>query len=335
LGRHYPQKWLSFRSAPTDLRRLAQEAIAPSSGSALSKGIEIVAEVDADVPERVLADPLRLRQVLINLTGNAVKFTHQGQVGLRIRRSPAPDDADAGIALHFEVSDTGIGIAENALPHIFEAFTQADGSTARRYGGTGLGLTIASRLVRQMGGELHVDSRPGRGSRFHCVIRLPEIGPVSAADGAAAVDDGAVPGPRPEVLVVDDCPVNQEVAREMFRHLGIEIELASDGRQALHCIARRRFDLVFMDCMLPEIDGYETTRRIRALESKLQRDAAVPVIAFSASITEAEAMNCFASGMNDVLPKPMSIADLRQMLARWCSQPNSPGACAGSTASSL
>ncbi|HSV70001.1 MAG TPA: PAS domain-containing protein [Methylibium sp.] len=306
-------------------RRLAEEAAAPFIGTAAAKGLRLSIRVTDDVPAEVWCDPLRLRQVLVNLLGNAVKFTPAGSVELRISRAaPIAAAGDRGPdRLCFEVFDTGIGIQPEALPHIFDAFTQADSSTARRYGGTGLGLAICARLVRLMGGELHADSRPGVGSRFHFAltviadVRSPGVG---QPEPAAEPQSGRAPtaGRRlPAVLVVEDSEINLEVARAMLGYHGVTPTVAHDGLAALRLAEAEAFDIIFMDCMMPGIDGYETVRRIRRLEAAQGRARAATIVALTANVGESDVRQCLEAGMDDFLAKPVTLQTIGRVLEGW------------------
>ena len=313
--------------------RLAEEAAAPVVGIAAAKGLDLKVQVDADVPGTASCDPLRLRQVLVNLLGNAVKFTHAGSVTLRISRAPPMDEDDDAPCLCFEVIDTGIGIRPEALPHIFDAFTQADSSTARRYGGTGLGLAICARLVRLMGAELRADSEPGRGSRFYFTL---DVGQGARSTGAGAlaplaeagpVSDSAAPqGRQPRVLVVEDSETNLEVARAMLAHHGITPRFASDGFEAVRQVEADAFDLIFMDCMMPGIDGYETVRRIRRIEAALLRERAATIVALTANVGDSDVQQCLAAGMDDFIAKPVSLQTIGRALDAWRARKSSTGA---------
>ncbi len=302
-------------------RELVREAIAPFIGTAATKHLSLAVSVDDNVPQQVRCDPLRLRQVLVNLVGNAVKFTHAGSVELHVSR-PAPAQENPGeVTLRFEVVDTGIGIRPEALPYIFDAFTQADSSTARRYGGTGLGLAICARLVGLMGTTLCVDSEPERGSRFSFVLRVPavrEAAPVARPAPAAAF--GAGPGSAsrmPSVLVVEDSEVNREIVCAMLAYHGVEPLLAKDGHEALRMVQVEAFDLIFMDCMMPGIDGFETVRRIRRFEAQAPHERAATIVALTANASDADLMQCLEAGMNDFLAKPLSLQALGRALDSW------------------
>ena len=305
---------------PIDPRALMRESIAPFIGIAATKGLALEVSVAPDVPACVRADPLRLRQVLVNLVGNSIKFTHRGGIWLRVSRTGISESGQ--VLLQFEVTDSGIGIHPAALPYIFDAFTQADSSTARQYGGTGLGLAITARLLRLMGGELRVQSTPERGSRFHFDLSVHVVDQV--APGASLPCTETRPSPleadtvrRLKVLVVEDSPVNQEVVSAMLDYFGIVPDLASDGYEALERVAARHYDIVFMDCMMPGLDGYETVRRIRRLEAQSARSQRSVVIALTANAGESELRQCMSVGMDDFLSKPLSLQSLRRVLDHW------------------
>ncbi|MFO1198455.1 MAG: PAS domain S-box protein [Burkholderiaceae bacterium] len=274
--------------------------------SAESKGLAI--EVDAgDVAPRLRGDLTRLRQALLNYAANAVKFTQRGTITLRARS--LRDDAD-GLVVRFEVQDTGIGIDPARVAGLFEAFEQADASTSRVYGGTGLGLAITRRLAELMGGAVGADGAPGRGSTFWFTANLrrgSSAGPRAPRRSAASIElalrrDHA--GAR--VLVVDDNPIGREVAQELAGAAGLVVETAHDGEAAVRAVRERRFDLVLMDLQMPGIDGFEATRRIRALPHA----GALPVIAMTANAFDDDRRACADAGMNGFLPKPVAPGEL-------------------------
>ena len=282
-----------------DVRELFQEA-------ATSKGLHFATDTAAVADQLVLGDPTRLRQVLSNLVANAVKFTAEGRILLQIEHLGLHDGM---LALRFSVSDTGIGMAPEEAARVFRAFEQADTSTTRRHGGTGLGLAICSQLVELMGGELVVSSRQGAGSSFSFTLRLA---PVQVAGSGAPALPEAAPPPRFEglrVLVVEDNLVNQLVVHEHLSLLGCSSTIADNGLRALESLAVREFDLVLMDCEMPELDGLETTRRWRAQERALGRPP-LPVIALTANASETDRRQALAAGMNDFLTKPFAAASL-------------------------
>jgi PAS domain S-box-containing protein len=309
-----------LENALLEPRELAREAIAPFIGTAATKQLALVVDVADDVPHQLCGDPLRLRQILVNLVGNAAKFTHTGGIELRVARASAGTDT-GDVPLRFEVVDTGIGIQPEAVPFIFDAFAQADSSTARRYGGTGLGLAICARLIGLMGGTLGVDSEPGKGTRFSFTLNLQgarEAVPTDrAATAPAKLSAAQVEVRRPTVLVVEDSEVNREVVQGMLACYGLEPRLAKDGYEALRWVESLAFDLILMDCMMPGIDGFETVRRIRRIEERTAREPAI-VVALTANAGDDDVRRCMNAGMNDFLAKPLSVQALGCVLQNWC-----------------
>ncbi len=281
------------------------------------KGIALRFECDSSVPTALVGDPLRLSQVLINLCNNAVKFTERGEVvvaiGVRTR-----DVTKATLA--FEVRDTGIGIGAEALQQLFQPFRQADASISRRYGGSGLGLTISRQLVQLMDGDITMTSEPGRGSTVH--FDLPFELQRDAPEATAATDTPAgLAGAR--ILLVDDNEFNCELAGDLLHRAGIEYTVANNGRQALDILARERFDGVLMDCMMPVLNGYDATRSLR--EQTALRE--LPVIAMTASVVPDERERAIAAGMNDWIGKPIDIDRFYETLSRWV-RPRAPSSAA-------
>ncbi|RVT52078.1 ATP-binding protein [Rubrivivax albus] len=273
-----------------------------------ARGTTVQATVALDALPPVSGDPTRLRQVVTNLLGNALKFTPAGAVTLRAGPAKAPD-GDTRPWLRVEVQDTGIGMTAEQVGALFQRFSQADSSTTRRFGGSGLGLAICKHLVELMGGHMGVDSAPGQGSRFWFEVPLwPAVG---QADAAAEASPGP---PRPaQVLVVEDNAVNRLVVQAMLERLGMTVMLAPDGQQALDILATHDIDLVLMDCQMPVMDGYEATRRIRAAGHPGTR---LPVIALTAHALAEDRQRCRDAGMNDYLPKPVTGDMLARTLAR-------------------
>jgi signal transduction histidine kinase/CheY-like chemotaxis protein len=288
------------------LPQFLEELATPFRIRAQAKGLTFELQgLEASLP-LVEADPVRLRQLLGNLLGNAIKFTERGRVWLAVSAA-APADGIA--AVKFVVGDTGIGISASAQRRLFVKFSQADASISRRFGGTGLGLAIARELTRVMRGKLEVESAPGQGSVFS--VRLP----LRVASGPSAHSPTAAPSCLSgHILIVEDNAVNQMVARRLAEQLGCAVTVAASGEEALPLVARERFDLVLMDCQMPGLDGYETTREIRRLEAGKQP---TPIIALTASVLAGEREKCLAHGMNDFLSKPLTRSALAEMLARW------------------
>ena len=296
---------LEAEPLPTNVPELIEDIAEILRHGTLQPGVALTVHA-AGIPPWLLVDATRLRQVLLNLLGNACKFTRQGRIAVHLTW-----EADA---LRCAVSDTGIGIAPEALRHIFEPFRQADASTSRRYGGTGLGLAISHRLVALLGGTLTVESTPGAGSTFSFTVHAPP----PAAPPAA---DPAVPSAAPagcHVLLVDDNEVNLLVAQRMLERLGSTVVTARSGMEALaRTTTTAQLSLILMDCQMPGMDGLETCRRLRA------GGWTGPVIALTAGVTAEECAECLAAGMEAVLPKPVSIEALASTLQRWgCQVPD-------------
>ncbi len=313
---------LELEVIPFDLRQIVDEVAEILAEVAQGKGLSLRVTVSPDVPAAVSGDPGRLRQVLLNLLGNAVKFTEEGSVELRI----APSPEEPGLT-RFEVQDTGIGISPAAQTRLFRAFSQADGSTTRRYGGTGLGLAICKELVQRMGGEIGVRSAPDRGSTFWFGARLPEADPGAIFRGAAPPADlatlyrrggaGAAPGTRGRVLIAEDNIVNQMVAVKMVENAGLRADVVANGLEALEALDRIPYDLVLMDCQMPEMDGYDATRAIRARETTRH----TPIVAMTANAMPRDRERCLACGMDDYVPKPVRRSELFAILDRLLPRP--------------
>jgi PAS domain S-box-containing protein len=277
-----------------------------------AKGLEFRSQIAFDVPDYVTGDPFRLRQILLNLLGNAVKFTESGKVELAVTK--AESDQSDQLILHFRASDTGIGLSEAQCHSIFESFAQGDSSTTRTYGGTGLGLAISKQLVELMGGAITVESEPGRGSVFSFTAKFARAsGVVNTSTIPAHFDLRSLHGAL--VLVVEDNLINQEVAQLQLRRCGLQVMMAANGREALTMVAQsvKPFDLILMDIQMPEMDGYEVTRRLR--EQWGQEE--LPIIALTAHALFEEQEKCRIAGMNDHLAKPIDIAALHRVLLRW------------------
>ena len=280
-----------------------------------NKKLEYSVSVADDVPGRLLGDPDRLRQILINLLGNAIKFTDQGGVSISVRSEPAAD----GVTVLFAVRDSGVGIPADKQGVIFDAFRQADGSTTRKYGGTGLGLAICSRLVQLMGGSIWVESELGRGSTFHFTARLgvaqetPRQGGDQARKLAAAV--GAFQPEPPShlrILLAEDNPVNQRLASKVLEKRGHQVTVTATGRGALECMQGQIFDVVLMDVQMPDMDGLEATALIREWEKT--RGRRTPIIALTAHSMKGDRERCLAAGMDNYVTKPFDAARLIEVV---------------------
>lgn len=294
---------------------LAEEVVSIMGPAARRKGLTLRTELKAELPVRVLGDPHRLRQILLNFVGNAIKFTEQGEIVVQVRRVESQTPAQNHVWLRFEVQDTGIGIPPDKQTSIFDSFTQADNSITRRYGGTGLGLTICKRLVELMGGRIGVVSQPGEGSCFWFEVSVPIVhgGEEIPQASASASEPTSLEGLR--VLLVEDNSVNQKVAVRMLQKLGCEITVAENGQQALEILARDSFDVVLMDVQMPLMDGLTATRLLRAREQGTGKRQVV--IALTANATQSDREQCFEAGMDDYLSKPLTLEALRAVLMRW------------------
>lgn len=307
---------LFIRAEPFDLHELIRHVAALLQPLADKKALPIIVRYPEDLPRRFVGDADRIGQVLLNLAGNAVKFTSSGHVLITVERL----ESDAGSArLRISVEDTGCGIPEQNQKELFQRFARLDQSAEPRLPGTGLGLAISKNLVELMGGAIGLHSRPGAGSVFWFELTLvlapetaPPPGPASKAPPA---------GLSLRVLLAEDNPVNQLVARRMLERLGCHVDLAPDGEQALNLYERNRYDLILLDCDMPVRDGYETAREIRRRER--DRDP-TPIVALTASSPGEELARCLAAGMDDLLPKPLNARHLEDLLRRWSRPASAP-----------
>lgn len=331
---------LDLECVEFDLSQLLDESLELFMEAARRKHLHLTQQIDETVPRYLKGDPVRLRQILMNLLGNAMKFTEAGAISLTAGYvSGTPTHAQ----LRISVTDTGIGIPPAAKLRIFDAFAQADGSTTRRYGGTGLGLSIAKQLVGLMGGAITVESEPGRGSTFSFTARF-ELQPLGAgtASGltsypelpkpqfthehsycpsqplpsATAPDANGAGHPSARILVAEDSPVNREVAVGMLELLGYQVEMAENGRQAMELAARSHFDLALMDCQMPEMDGLTATGEIRRHEASSGQQR-LTIIALTANAMQGDREQCLAAGMDDYLTKPYTQVQLQTIVQKW------------------
>jgi len=314
---------LRIEFADFDLRAMVDQACAPAQLEARAKGLELDVRIAPDLPEHVRGDGARIRQVLLNLVYNAVKFTDSGSVSVDVGRAAA-DGIDL---VRFAVVDTGIGIDPAVLERMFEPFMQADASMTREYGGNGLGLAIAKDLVERMGGTIAAESEPGAGSTFRFELPLPAaaapaLPPASepAQRLAAAAEDPAV---APVVLVAEDNQVNREIVVRVLERCGYRAHAVGDGREVLDALADHRYDAVLMDCQLPGLDGYQATARLREREREGHR---TPVIAMTAHAMAGDRERCLAAGMDDCITKPIRSEALADVLARWLAADGHAGA---------
>jgi PAS domain S-box-containing protein len=303
-----------------DLHGTIEQSCSVVGFQAREKGLDFELEIDSKVPRLVRGDSRRLQQIILNLVANAVKFTADGSVRVRVGAS---ESADGGLRLSVTVTDTGIGIDPASLDRMFEPFTQADLSTTRMYGGTGLGLAIARELVHLMGGDIGAESVPGEGSVFSFEIGLEASHSKAVPTRHAATLVAPSWTAPPLVLVAEDSAVNQIVAARALERCGCRVDVVADGRDALAALERRVYDAVLMDCQMPVMDGYMATSELRLREGDGRH---TPVIAMTAHAMEGDRERCLAAGMDDYVSKPMRHADLAEMLARWIpQQPDTAG----------
>lgn len=301
---------LTLEEADFDIRGLLVGTLETLEGQAKRKGLSLGLEVDKAVPKLVRGDPGRIRQLVINLLANAIKFTHEGGITVGVR-GKAPRSGEADIPIAIEVEDTGIGLSEVARGHIFEAFRQADGSTTRTYGGTGLGLAIVAQLANMMGGDVSVESEVGVGSLFRVRLRL--VRAQSAKDESAwtaPIASKSLQQLGLSVLVAEDNPVNCAVATGILETLGCTSVSVTNGREALEELDRQRFDLVLMDWHMPVMDGLAAVRRIRERGDQARSGGSLPVIALTANAMEGDRERCLAAGMTSFLCKPFTATQL-------------------------
>ncbi|RYD37847.1 MAG: PAS domain S-box protein [Verrucomicrobiaceae bacterium] len=338
---------LAFENSDFDLRATLQSCLELSAAAARQGGVELSVEVDPAVPPCLVGDAGRLHQVITNLLGNAIRFTGPGG-SVRIRVRPQEREKDR-MLLFFEIEDTGIGIDAETQGRLFKPFTQADASTTRKYGGTGLGLAISRKLVNMMGGEIGIESEPGKGSVFHFTagfgypseadpdphsVSAALRGPFSSGDGERkttalspsqrnrwkdALQENPVP--QPKLLLAEDNAVNQKVALLQLRKLGYAADAVANGVEVLAAVEQIPYDVILMDCQMPELDGYEASHRLR----QKYPDSNLYIIALTASAMVGDRERCLAAGMNDYLTKPLRAGDLENALERWRK------ACAGSS----
>jgi PAS domain S-box-containing protein len=319
---------VGIESVAFDLRDLLNSIVKLMQPVASDKGLALRGELAQGLPQDYVGDPLRLRQIILNLLSNAVKFTERGEVVLQ---AEIEIDADPGPLLHLAVTDSGIGIAPERQAHIFDAFAQEDASTTRRYGGTGLGLTICSRLVELMGGRIHLESTPGQGSVFHVRLPVPIEIPVGASDLGKAL-----PLPKPvssgglEVLVVEDNPTNRKVIGALLLKMGHQPTFADNGREAIDLWREKHFGLILMDMQMPVLDGFAATREIRAIEKENSMKPATPIYAVTASAMANDQKRGLEAGLDGYLTKPIDRRELEEVLAVHTPK-SAPGTAPGAT----
>ncbi|MEY2632571.1 MAG: hypothetical protein RIR00_1225 [Pseudomonadota bacterium] len=299
---------MELESVPLDIPALLNHIVGLFSADAQKKGLALSWRAEGALPGNLAGDPVRLRQILTNLVSNAIKFTASGSVTLAVWAQPL--EGDGRERLHFTVADTGIGIPVDKREHIFSPFTQAERFITRKFGGTGLGLTIVARLVELMYGRIWLESEPGRGTTFHFTIGFGRINPVRPQAEAGEIHD--LPGAR--ILLVEDTPVNQRLGQVILQKHGYKVTLAEDGLVALNLLAAQEFDLILMDVQMPNMDGLEATRRLRQLEAAGRRRT--PVVALTANALAGDRETCLAAGMDDFLAKPFHADEMYAVVGR-------------------
>jgi CheY-like chemotaxis protein len=274
------------------------------------KEVDLSVAVHPDIPEKMMGDPGRIRQVLINLVGNALKFTRKGHIQIRMQI----EKVDAGWNLITDVKDTGIGMSPELQKKVFDKFTQGDSSSTREHGGAGLGLAITRQLVNLMGGEISVSSEEGKGTTFEFNIILPPLEESKTVVRAVPAENGSNELSA-EILLVEDNLVNQKVAAAMIKKYGCVVTAANNGAEALKMIPDTHFDLIFMDCQMPVMDGFETTRAIREMVGEISK---IPIVAMTAHALKEDRQRCLDAGMDDYLTKPVDRSKLLAVLQKYC-----------------
>jgi len=304
---------LSFENIAFDLSQIIRDIVILHSLKAEQQGIALLQQIDEKLPARIIGDPTRLRQVIVNLVSNAMKFTKQGEVKIIVDVLDKDDDE---VQLKVTVSDTGIGIPREAQNTLFNAFTQADGSTTRKYGGTGLGLAIVSQLVEMMEGSLGLDSVEGEGASFWFTASFAydDEAQQLESDQQQDVESGQL---EAKILLAEDNPINQMVAQKMLEKLGLKADVANNGAEAVKVLSETAYDLVLMDCQMPEMDGFDATREIRKQGIKALNDKPLPVIAMTANVMSGDRERCLEVGMDDYIGKPVQLDKLEKVLRKW------------------
>lgn len=311
---------MTLETADIHLRSLVEDVITLVSELAKNKGLSVIVHVAADVPGSLRGDPVRLRQILFNLVGNAIKFTETGSVTVSVALRPALAHYPDSILLGWSIADTGIGMTDEQQARLFQAYSQAETSTARKFGGTGLGLMICRQLVELMGGEISVRSTAGKGTTFdYTTLLLPTIQRERIEpESAVSSQPEASTNISRRILVADDNEINQVVACKFLQKLGYEVEVARNGREAVDALARTAYDAVLLDCEMPEMDGYEAARTIRLSEQG--HGSHLPIIALTGHATSQAEQLCKDAGMDAVVTKPVTLPVLRLTLNRLLRQ---------------
>ena len=311
---------IELESNPTSIKEVVQTVCNTFMHAAVQKGIELQASIDTQAPDYVLTDPTRLKQILMNLVGNAIKFTSAGGVEVKVITAEVEDGLQR---LQFAVADSGVGIAADAVDTIFERFKQADGSTTRNFGGTGLGLALCKDLTELMGGSIHVTSELGQGSVF--TVDIPfQVTTGQPSDVSAQTAQSQLGLSQARILVAEDNQTNQIVVKKLLQKLGFEyIDIVADGQAALDRWLAQGYDIILMDCQMPGMDGLEATTRIRE-EERSRKASPVPIIAVTANASMLEQQECLDAGMSDHLSKPLRLRSLADMMLQYLQADESP-----------
>jgi|GEM_PF-324928 len=316
---------LSLEELDVNLNDILEELEPILSVKAHEKRLKFRCVTDPDVPSYIKTDPVRLKQILINLGGNAIKFTHKGEVVIRVSLK---SEKESNVTLHFSVKDTGIGIPDDKKSLLFKKFSQVDTSTTRNYGGTGLGLAISRQLVEMMGGSMGVESEENKGSEFWFIVNFEKHSVSGLKDKVAqgmqdsTNNDGAkIHNADMRILLVEDNIINQKVAQSILSKLGLDADIANNGTEAIKILERTDYDLVFMDVQMPDLDGFEATRIIRKPNSAVRKHD-IPVIAMTAHAMEGDRERCIEAGMDDYISKPIEIESLIGLLNRYSVKSN-------------
>lgn len=310
---------MKIETAPFKVASLIDGAMELFSVLAKRKGVKLIKEINVNTPQFILGDINRIRQVIVNLLGNALKFTDEGAVTLAVeeksRKKNRRKNSPLVSELLFAVKDDGIGISKEGQKRLFKDFSQVDSSTTRRYGGTGLGLAICKRICQMMKGDIWVESKEGKGASFFFTIKVPVLQDYQASDHKELVED-ILKDPKYanlKILLGEDNPINRKLFDRIFAKLGYEITLVDDGSDAVKCLKDQAYDLVFLDCEMPIMDGFSATREIRKLKNGMN----VPVIAVTAKVMAGDREKCLKAGMNDYITKPVKLDDIKRMIIKW------------------